>query len=105
MAALFALILGLFATGPLVDALTCGQESSASCEATLVSGEHSDADQSHGKDVLHGCAHGHCHASPNLPPMSGGTDMFAAASAFTSFPGDPLLRSTAPDGLIRPPRA
>ena len=68
MAALFALIVGLFATVPVVDALTCGPESTHSCEASLISGDHSQDDSDHDQDILHSCSHGHCHSASDLPP-------------------------------------
>ena len=42
VSALFALILGLFVAGPLVDAATCGLEGVDSCEVVLTDGVHGD---------------------------------------------------------------
>ena len=105
MAALFALILGLFVSGPLVDAVTCGQEAAISCEFALTDADHPADDQGHGQDALHACNHGHCHSTSNLPPVLGDAAVYAFAPASTTLSADPLFVSETPDGLIRPPRA
>lgn len=104
VAALFALILGLFVVGPLVEASTCGLEGIDTCDAVLQNDEHSSEDASHGADVPHSCNHGHCHTATHLPP--GGGELVALNTPENLAPSrDYLLASTAPDGLIRPPRA
>ncbi|HRH15351.1 MAG TPA: hypothetical protein PK225_13495, partial [Azonexus sp.] len=69
VSALFALILGLFVAGPLVDTATCGLEGVDRCEAVMTDGVHSQDDASHTSDVAHGCGHGHCHGFADVPPM------------------------------------
>ena len=105
MAALFALILGLFATGPMVDALTCGPESTHSCEAGLTAGDHSEDDSVHDKDILHSCSHGHCHSASDVPPRLHSVALYRSAQTGMTLPSDPRLVSATSDGLIRPPRA
>ena len=105
LSALFALVLVLFVAGPLVDAATCGLEGVDTCEAMLIEGGHSQDDASHSPDTLHGCGHGHCHASANVPPLTSDGLAPSTMAARLAVPPDFLLTSRAPDGLIRPPRA
>lgn len=105
LSVLFALILGLFVAGPLVDAATCGLEGVDRCEAVLIDGDHSEDTASHASDAVHGCAHGHCHASGDVPPMTTGGPKPATSAARLAAPPDFPFASQAPDGLIRPPRA
>ena len=105
LSALFALVLVLFVAGPLVDAATCGLEGVDTCEATLIEGGHSQEDASHSPDTLHGCVHGHCHASADVPPLTSDGAEPSTMAATLAAPPDFRLASRAPDGLIRPPRA
>ena len=105
LSALFALMLGLFVAGPLVDAATCALEGVDSCEAVLTDGLHSQDDASHASDVAHGCGHGHCHAFADVPPLGSDSPEPATMAASLSLPPGLLFASLAPDGLIRPPRA
>ena len=105
LSALFALILGLFVAGPLVDAATCGLEGVDTCETSLIEGGHSQEDASHTPDTLHGCGHGHCHAAADVPPLTSDGAEPSTMAARLAVPPDFLLTSRAPDGLIRPPRA
>lgn len=104
VSALFALMLGLFVAGPLVDAATCGLEGVDSYEAVLTDGVHSPDDASHGTDVAHACGHGHCHAFADLPPLGSDSPEPATMAASLSLPPGLLFASLTPDGLIRPPR-
>lgn len=105
VSALFALILGLFVAGPLVDAATCGLEGVDSCEVVLTDGVHSQDDTSHDSDVAHACGHGHCHSFADVPPLGSEGPEPATMGASLTLPPGLLFASLAPDGLIRPPRA
>lgn len=107
LTALFALVVGLFTLGSLTDAAACGPEQAEATVHSLIDAAPSadadaDADCCTG---AHGCAHGHCHAPAGLPPgVSAQTDVWTTTAHLGASP-QISLASTAPDGLIRPPRA
>lgn len=103
MAALFALIVAMFALAPIVEAAECGIEL-PSAHQTLAGDVDGDHDQ--GRQPMHGaCSHGHCHHSGSVvtPDLTTATKA-ADLRADHAFPLDDLRVSYAPDGLERPPR-
>jgi len=103
VSAFLALMLGLLVLGPVGDALACGPDLAQPAAAVLIEVDppHSDLDAcppSH-------CAHGHCHAQASLPPQTLGAYPALSAPIVSDPPPEAGHTSTAPDGLIRPPRA
>lgn len=109
LTALFALVVGLFALGPLTDAVACAPEAphiaaKAAVDTDQITGFSADADN-HPDGAAHGCAHGHCHAPAGLPPSDLIQTSAWTTTARLGAPPQAALISSAPDGLIRPPRA
>ena len=109
LTALFALVAGLFAFGPLTDAVACAPEAphlaaDAGVDADQITGFEADADN-RPDGAAHGCAHGHCHAPAGLPPSDLIQTSAWTTTARLGAPPQAALISTAVDGLIRPPRA
>jgi len=103
MAALFALIVAMFALAPIVEAAECGVELPSAHQ--ILAGDVDD-NRDHGQQPMHGaCSHGHCHHSGYVvtPALTTATKA-ADLRADHAFPLDDLRVSYAPDGLERPPR-
>ncbi|MFN6981184.1 MAG: hypothetical protein ACK4NU_04590 [Brevundimonas sp.] len=103
MAALFALIVAMFALAPIVEAAECGVELPSAHQ--ILAGD-VDGDHDQGRQPMHGaCSHGHCHHSGSVvtPDLTSATKA-ADLRADHAFPLDDLRVSYAPDGLERPPR-
>ena len=102
LAALFALLLGVFCLSPVVDAVACAGE----IEPAHASAAFEDA-ETHAPtaDAAHGaCAHGHCHHGAKAPSDRSEGHV---ASLRHDAPGrafDDTRTSHAPNGLKRPPR-
>lgn len=103
MAALFALLIGLFVAGPVTDAFACGPEAAdAAAESILADADHAEDD---GCPPAHGCAHGHCHSPATLPPLGVQTPAVWSVALRLGEPPPVDPASAASDSLIRPPRA
>ena len=103
MAALFALIVAMFALAPIVEAAECGVELPSAHQ--ILAGDVDD-NRDQGQQQMHGaCSHGHCHQSGSVvtPDLTTATKA-ADLRADHAFPLDDLRVSYAPDGLERPPR-
>jgi hypothetical protein len=101
--ALLALIVGLFVLVPFADALACGPEQAEATASVLL--VNADADEAgDGCTPGQACSHGHCHAPVTLPPVAlEGPHIWTTSMRLGAPPGH-AATSTAPDGLIRPPR-
>lgn len=102
LAALFALLIGMFALSSVTDAAACGAE----IEPAHVSEAFEQADtHKNMSDAAHGvCSHGHCHhgVKASSDRVDEGADHSGRAIHVLS--PDDMRTAHAPEGLKRPPR-
>lgn len=103
-AALFALVLAVFAVAPAAEAAVCGGET-VSSHAAPASDDAPDPGGADRGDKAHGlCSHGHCHHGG--APVGGGviSDPHIAMDLDRGWLSDDPPLSRVPTGLDRPPR-
>lgn len=101
-AALFALILAVFAVAPTAEAALCGGETACSQAAAADRSAHDSADQG---DRGHGiCSHGHCHHGGSASGAGEESDAPPHIDLVHDWLSDYPSLSRVPNGLERPPR-
>lgn len=105
---LIALLVAAIALAPLAEAAACTPEYSEpgiAAGASLVAGDEASSETDDCCTPSQGCVYGYCHAPSSLPPAP--AEVWRAIERTTRMTAPPalILRSTAPDGLTRPPRA